>query len=133
MNKQQRQELVDWAAEHRCCAICHWPESDYRRRLEVHHIVGGSNRHKAHTPRAYLSLCSRCHHVYHSGKIVALTPDITMGIILQAKQESDPDNYDPKFLASLKNKQHLGHDPEPIPQFFMDERERNLTWSLRKP
>lgn len=56
-----------------------------------------------------------------------------MSILLQAKKESDPENYDPEWLAQVKNKKHLGVDPEPIPEFFMKERERNLTWSLRNP
>ena len=62
-----------------------------------------------------------------------MTPELNMGILLQAKRESDPDNYDPEWLAQVKNKKHLGVDPEPIPEFFMKERERNLTWSLRNP
>lgn len=63
----------------------------------------------------------------------ALTPDLNMGILLTAKKESDPDNYDPEWLAAVKSKKHLGHDPEPIPQYYIDERERNLTWSSRTP
>ena len=46
---------------------------------------------------------------------------------MQAKQETDPENYDPSFLASLRRKVHLGYDPQPIPQFYLDERETNLT------
>lgn len=133
MNRQQQAEVMAWSDLHRCCAVCHWPESDHRRRLEVHHLVGGVNRHKCHHPKCYLSLCSRCHGVYHSGKIHALTPELNMSILLQAKKESDPENYDPEWLAQVKNKKHLGVDPEPIPEFFMKERERNLTWSLRNP
>jgi hypothetical protein len=133
VNEKQRAEMFAWADLHRSCAVCHWPESDGRRRLEVHHLVGGANRQKAHTPRAYLTLCNRCHGVYHGGKVVANTPDLTLAILLEAKRESDPELYDPQFLAKLKNKKHLGVDPEPIPEFYMNERERNLTWSKRNP
>jgi hypothetical protein len=133
VNKKQRSLLVEWSSQHLSCAVCFWPESDHRRRMEVHHLVGGVNRSKCHDPRCYLSLCERCHGVYHSGKIYALTPDLNMGILLTAKRESDPENYDPEWLAAVKNKKHLGWEPEPIPQFFLDERERNLTWSSRSP
>ena len=121
MNKKQKEEMREWAQGFDKCAVCHWPVSDFRRRMEVHH------------PKSYLALCSRCHSVYHSGKVVANVPDIDMGILLEAKREADPENYDPDFLASLRNKKHLGHEPKPIPQYFMEERARNLKWKTRNP
>lgn len=97
-------------------------------------MVGGSNRHKAHHPKAFLVLCSRCHGVYHSGKIIGNFPDLNIGILLTAKQECDPDNFDPAFLAQLKNKKHLGRDPEPIPEFYLAERQANTySWNSRNP
>jgi len=72
--------------------------------------------------------------VLHSGKIFSGQPDLDKRIVLGVKQECDPDNYDPVFLASLKNKKHLGYDPEPVPQYYLDERDRNVgTWTARKP
>lgn len=133
MNAKEKAKLEEWLEDQYRCAVCHWPENDMRRRLEVHHIVGGPSRSKAHNPKCYLRLCNRCHQVFHSGKIVAFTPDLNMGTLLQAKLESDPDNYDPKFLAELKHKQHLGHDPEEIPEYYIEERERNKKWSQRNP
>lgn len=132
MNKAERDALLTWVAEHRCCAICHWPESDPRRRLEVHHIVGGAGR--KHDIRNYLRICERCHAVYHSGRVVGLFPDLNIGILLEVKRECDPDNYDPTYLASLKHKKHLGHEPTPIPGFYTKERERNVgPWKTRTP
>jgi hypothetical protein len=72
--------------------------------------------------------------VYHSGKVYAKQPDLNKGILLGVKQECDPENYDPLFLASLKHKRHLGYDPEPLPEYYAEERLRNTkTWSARNP
>lgn len=132
MNKPERDALLLWVQEHRCCAVCWWPESDGRRRLEVHHLVGGAGR--KHDIRQYVRLCNRCHGVLHSGKIFGGFPDLTNAILLSSKQESDPENYDAAFLASLRHKKHLGYDPEPIPQYYLDERELNvLSWTARTP
>jgi hypothetical protein len=50
------------------------------------------------------------------------------------KQECDPDNYDPEYLASLKHKKHLGYGPEPLPDYYLKERERNTgSWTSRNP
>jgi hypothetical protein len=35
-------------------------------------------------------------------------------------------------LASLLHKHWLGYDPEPVPQWYLDERQRNV-WSARNP
>jgi hypothetical protein len=98
----------------------------------VHHIIGGAGR--KHDIRQYLRLCERCHGVYHSGKIYSAQPDITKNVLLGVKQDCDPDNYDPAFLASLKHKKHLGYDPEPLPDYYTRERQQNLTsWTARSP
>lgn len=132
MNKSERDALLEWVQLHRCCAVCWWPESDGRRRLEVHHIMGGAGR--KHDIRNYLRLCERCHGVLHSGRIYGGFPDLTNAILLSTKQECDPENFDPAYLASLKHKKHLGYDPEPVPQWYLDEREKNVgSWKNRKP
>jgi hypothetical protein len=132
MNKAERAALLEWVAEHRCCAVCHWPESDGRRSLEVHHIIGGAGR--KHDVRNYLRLCDRCHGIYHSGKIVGCFPELNKRILLGLKQECDPDNYDPEFLAYLKHKKHLGYEPAQLPDFYLKERERNVgSWTSRTP
>lgn len=132
MKKSERDALLEWVQLHRCCAVCWWPESDGRRRLEVHHIMGGAGR--KHDIRNYLRLCERCHGVLHSGRIYGGFPDLTNAILLSTKQECDPDNFDPAYLASLKHKKHLGYDPEPVPQWYLDEREKNVgSWKHRKP
>lgn len=134
MNAQETRELLEWLKDQVRCAVCWWPSGDGRRQPHVHHIAGGFSRSKGHDKRNYLRLCQRCHDVFHSGKIAANVPDITREILLGAKQESDASNYDPEFLAWLKNKVHLGYDPAPIPQYFLEERERNGgKWGDRKP
>lgn len=127
MNARERAALHEWCDIHRSCAVCWWPESAWGRELHVHHLVSGVNRAKAHHPKAYLRLCDRCHCVYHSGKVCGLFPDLDARILLAAKQESDPDNYDPAYLAKLKHKKHLGYEPAPIPEYYLEERQRNLT------
>jgi len=132
MNRAEQKELLAWVELHRCCAVCWWPESDGRRSLEVHHIIGGAGR--KHDIRNYLRLCSHCHGVYHSGKIFSGRANLDKRILLGVKQECDPDNYDPVFLASLKHKKHLGYDPEPLPDYYTRERQQNLTsWTARSP
>ena len=97
-------------------------------------MVGGASRSKGHDPRNYVLLCARCHGVLHSGKIYALTPDLNARILLAVKQESDPERYAPQYLAELRHKKHLGYDPEPVPQFYLDERKQNASgWKQRRP
>lgn len=130
MNKKERAELLEWVQYHRCCAVCWWPESDGRRRLEVHHLIGGPGRR--HDVRQYVRLCDRCHDVLHDGRVAGNFPELYKGTLLHVKQECDPDNYDPEYLASLKHKKHLGYDPEPPHEWYLQEREANLT-RARKP
>ena len=132
MNKDEKAALIEWVQEHRCCGVCWWPESDGRRRLEVHHLVGGAGR--KHDIRNYVRLCERCHGILHSGRIYSGLPDVNRRILLTVKQECDPDNYDPTYLASLKHKKHLGYDPEPVPEYYLEERDRNVgSWNRRTP
>lgn len=132
MNKAERDALLEWVQYHRCCAVCWWPESDQRRRLEVHHLVGGAGR--KHDVRNYLRLCNRCHGVLHSGKVYSGQPDLNNRILLSVKLDADPDNYDPVWLASLKHKKHLGYEPEPLPEYYAEERSRNVReWKNRAP
>jgi len=132
LNKADKLLLQEFAAEHRSCAVCGWPESDMRRRMEIHHLVGGAGR--KHDRRNLVSICSNCHSVLHSGSRVTGLPDLTPAILLSTKLESDPEHYDPVYLASLKRKKHLGYDPEPIPEPYLQERQRNVRgWTYRKP
>lgn len=134
MNDQQLMELLKWSEDHMQCAICWWPSTDMRRGMEVHHIVGGSNRSKGHVVENYLKLCDRCHMVYHGGKVVANVPDLHMGHILEAKRKADPENYDIEKLAEIKNRKALHWEPEKIPSHYLHERIRNLRgYEDRKP
>jgi hypothetical protein len=37
-------------------------------------------------------------------------------------------------LASLKHKKHLGYDPEPLPEYYDEQRHRNVRgWNTRTP
>lgn len=103
-----------------------------RRRMEIHHLVGGAGR--KHDRRNLISICSNCHAVLHSGSRVTGLPDLTPAILLFTKQECDPDNYDPVYLASLKRKKHLGYEPEPIPEAYLQQRQANVKgWIFRRP
>jgi hypothetical protein len=125
VNAADRATLAEFASLFRACAVCWWPESDGRRRMEIHHLQQGAGR--KHDRRNLLTLCDRCHCVLHSGKICGMFPDLNKGILLTAKQESDPEFFDPAYLASLRHKKHLGYEPEPIPAFYLEERESNVT------
>lgn len=124
MSARGRRECEAWVQLHRCCAVCWWPESDGRRQLEVHHLVGGAGR--KHDVRQYVRLCGRCHDVLHDGEVAGNFPPLYKSTLLWAKQQSDPDNYDPKYLASLKLKKHLGYEPEEPHAFYLQERQENL-------
>jgi hypothetical protein len=124
--------LGDFASEFSCCAVCHWPEIDQRRRLEIHHLMSGPAR--KHDRRNLLRLCSQCHGIYHSGKVFGNFPDLNSRILLGLKQETDPDYYDPEYLAKLRHRKHLGYEPEPLPRYYQEQRLRNDSgWSARKP
>jgi hypothetical protein len=130
LTKADKLLFQEFAALFRSCAVCWWPESDMRRRMEIHHLVGGRGR--KHDRRNLLSLCQHCHEVLHLGPKLTGLPDLNKGILLTCKQETDPDFFDPEFLASLLHKRWLGYDPEPVPQWYLDERQRNV-WSARNP
>ncbi len=53
-------------------------------------------------------------------------PDLNKRILLGVKEECDPEHYDPQYLAGLKRKKHLGYDPEPLPEWYAQERYANL-------
>lgn len=93
-------------------------------------MQGGPGR--KHDVRQYLRLCGRCHDVLHDGKLAGNYPHLYKGTMLWAKQQSDPENYDPAYLASLRMKKHLGYEPQEPDAFYIAEREANLSWS-RKP
>ena len=130
MNKHQQAEAAEWCALHLSCAICWWPDSDRRRELHLHHICGGSSR--KHVVENYCRLCSSCHDLLHAGSVVGNYPALYNRTVLWAKRESDPENYNPELLAELRNRKHLGYEPEEPHRFYLDERQANLHRS-RKP
>jgi len=131
MDAKVKRLINEWSQQFDCCAVCHWPEHDHRRRLEVHHLEGGSVRTKGNSAFNFLKLCSRCHGVFHSGKIFGRFPDLNKGILLQAKREADPKNYDPASMAALRNKKALSYEPQPIPGYYIEERVANSRPSRR--
>jgi len=55
-------------------------------------------------------------------------------MLLSAKLESDPANYDPEYLAYLRNRKHLGFDPAKVPDYYVPERKANeRPWTEREP
>jgi hypothetical protein len=132
MNKADRLVLQEFASLFRSCAVCWWPESDGRRKLDIHHLVQGAGR--KHDRRNLLRLCENCHTVFHSGSKVTGLPDVNRGILLACKHECDPEYYDPEYLASLKRKKHLGYEPEPLTKPYIEQRDRNVgSWNRRNP
>jgi hypothetical protein len=68
----------------------------------------------------------------HDGRVAGNFPPLYKKSLLWAKQQCDPENYDPEYLASLRMKKHLGYDPEPPDEWYLDEREENL-YRTRQP
>lgn len=106
--------LGTFADEFQFCAVC-WS----RAGLQIHHLVGGAGR--KHDRRNLLRLCLWCHEGLHAGG----QNDITKGMCLTAKRESDDANYDPGFLASLRHRLYLGYGPEPYTERVLWFRRRN--------
>jgi hypothetical protein len=52
-------------------------------------------------------------------------PDLTKGMMLKLKQETDLKHFSPEWLAGLDRKRWLGYDPEPLPDWYLDQRRRN--------
>jgi len=114
--------MSDYMMLHPHCAICHWPGTRKGRRLELHHIVAGPGRKNPPDGSNWLCTCSRCHVAIHSR--IPEYGELSKGAVLTAKiQEDGP--LDLQALASLKHKKHLGYDPEPIPEPFLQDRIRN--------
>jgi hypothetical protein len=104
------------------CAVCHWPVMRKGRTIELHHIVGGPGRKNPPDASNWVPLCKRCHTCVHDR--IPEAPELSKGAILTAKMENDGP-IDLEALAKLRGKHHLGYDPEPLPEFFIQERRKN--------
>lgn len=118
-----RKLLGEYAEGHMRCAICHYRKYRPGRHMELHHIVGRYGKAK-HDHRNLIMLCNTCHWAVHN-RVPPPFDGLSNCHVLAAKQEEDPDLFDPEFLASLRRKKHLGYDPEPIPDAYLEERVHN--------
>jgi len=124
---------ANWAASQvQRCACCWAPFNGTSIVAHRHHLLGASRRED--DPRNLLLLCfqwaeyrPRCHDLYHGANIRredgTLWPQLTTGMCLVLKAESDPENYDPEWLQDLMGKRLLP-EIEPLPEEFIRERER---------
>lgn len=118
--------LQEFAEEHLSCACCGFREGQLDGSLEIHHIAGGTYGRK-HDRRNLLRLCKRwdrpgCHLLVDGASNG--WPKVTLAMQLTMKAECDVENFDPVWLSATRG-QALP-EPEPIPEVFMRERERNL-------
>lgn len=116
--KSSRKWLEIYAQQCERCAVCWHPKYATGRRLELHHIVGRRGR-DPHHHRNLIMVCNECHYGYHSGG----SKSLTLGNILQAKQEEDGE-VDIAFLAGLMGRVGLREDPTPLPDWVHEERAR---------
>lgn len=112
----------DYMLMHGQCAVCHWPSERWGRWLELHHIVGGAGRKDLPDASNWLSLCCRCHHALHAGRIPGYG-DLPRGAILTAKEEADGP-VDESKLAALRRRKALPYDKCEIPAAFLADRAR---------
>lgn len=122
MSKQKernRANLEVYALTSIRCAVCWWRKGRGGRRCELHHIVGRRG-HDPHHHRNLIMVCDQCHYGYHSGGQKTLT----LGQILRAKEDEDGE-VDIPFLAKLMGRRGLREDPIDLPQWALEERERN--------
>lgn len=106
---------------HRECAVCRWPDYRQGRRLELHHIVGGSGRKDLPCGSNWLCLCSRCHRAVHDR--IPEYGEIPKGSVLQAKEDADG-FVNVKLLASLTGRVSLPYDQCDIPEKFLADRHK---------
>ena len=112
----------DYMLLHDRCAVCHWPANRRGRNLELHHIVGGPGRKDPKDGSNWLAVCSRCHRAIHDR--LPEYGELPRGSVLVAKVEEDG-TLDLEKLAALRGRKHLGYDPEPIPEKFLEDRRQN--------
>jgi hypothetical protein len=118
-------QLEAYALMSERCAVCYFPRhlKAYRREAQLHHLVGRRGGLDAHDHRNLICVCTRCHEDYHQGH--SQRP-LTLGHMLQAKLEEDGEEmFDPVFLAKLLHRAGLKEDAAPLPQWVVEERERN--------
>ena len=90
--------------------------------MEIHHLAGRRGS-QPHDHRNLILLCNTCHHAVHN-KVPAPFDTLTPACILKAKEEEDG-SVDLTYLAKCRRKKHLGYDPEPIPEAYINERSDN--------
>lgn len=123
--REARKLLSEYAESHSRCAICHFRKYRPGRRMELHHIAGRGGP-SPHDHRGLIMLCNTCHWAVHN-RVPPPFDGLGPAHILTAKQEEDGE-VDLEYLASCRRKLHLGFDPEPIPQAYLDERTHNDQW-----
>lgn len=90
---------IAYLDRHSNCAICGERWLTFGNWIECHHLVGGSGR--IDRMENFLTLCNDCHTEYHRGKL--LTP----GMLLTAKMQQDPDNFDIDVILKLLGRKGL--------------------------
>ena len=111
---------MKYLQEHSCCAVCGEGWRTFDNWLEVHHIVGAAGRKDC--LENLLTLCRFCHDKYHRGH------ELTPGMLLWAKQQSDPAHYDERVICELLGRKALPENwiPIPPPAWVYQERERSM-------
>lgn len=95
--------LSEFADRFQMCWLC-----DAFSRLQIHHICGRRGK-DPHDRRNLFRICEHCHRLFHDGSRTERY--IGMEQILYCKMYFDPEHYDPEYLAALRGKKHLGHEP----------------------
>ena len=120
-----------WAEQHLSCACCGRREGAFGGHLENHHIV---KRGRIDDPRCLLRLCfcwdsdePSCHYLAEGGQVRRsdgrLWPTLSLANCLHLKRESDPENFDPTWLAGILAPRRLPV-PEALPVEFLEARRK---------
>lgn len=121
MTRTSNQQLEEYRLTHDRCAVCYSKGKAWNETLEIHHIIAGRHGGKdVHDPRGLILLCRSCHTGVHSGGGC----DLSLGHVLQAKQEEDG-FVDVEFLAGLRKRAGLKEDPTPLPLWAEEARKDN--------
>jgi len=115
-----------WREGRERCYICGKHHRDAWPPHQVHHIIKPG---RSDEPTNLFFVCARCHDVIEGHRVSrskgTYWPPIPLAAVLHAKQQNDPDEYDPERLMRLWHRVSLP-DLEPPDSVYEMEKANNI-------